>query len=63
VSSPIAPQVAPLSAQYGYRPLRYRGLVKNLVEMHGGRAEARSAGPGHGSKFAVRLPVLRDECL
>jgi PAS domain S-box-containing protein len=31
-------------------------IVKGLVEMHGGRVEARSAGPGRGSTFAVRLP-------
>jgi two-component system, sensor histidine kinase len=33
-------------------------LVKRLVEMHGGSVEARSAGPGHGSEFAVRLPKV-----
>jgi PAS domain S-box-containing protein len=32
-------------------------LVKNLVEMHGGTVEARSAGPGQGSRFIVRLPL------
>jgi len=32
-------------------------LVRRLVEMHGGRVEARSAGPGQGSIFTVRLPV------
>jgi len=31
-------------------------LVKRLVEMHGGRAEAHSEGPGHGSEFLVHLP-------
>ena len=31
-------------------------LVKRLVEMHGGSVEARSAGPGQGSEFLVRLP-------
>ncbi len=30
-------------------------LVKKLVEMHGGRVEARSGGPGKGSAFTVRL--------
>jgi PAS domain S-box-containing protein len=32
-------------------------LVKRLVEMHGGKVEARSDGPGKGSEFVVRLPV------
>jgi two-component system CheB/CheR fusion protein len=30
--------------------------VKSLVEMHGGRVSARSAGPGQGSEFRVVLP-------
>jgi signal transduction histidine kinase len=33
-------------------------LVKSLVGMHGGAVEARSDGPGLGSEFIVRLPVL-----
>jgi signal transduction histidine kinase/CheY-like chemotaxis protein len=33
-------------------------LVKSLVAMHGGTVEARSDGPGLGSEFIVRLPVL-----
>ncbi len=33
-------------------------LVKNLVELHGGTVEARSAGPGCGSEFIVRLPAV-----
>jgi PAS domain S-box-containing protein len=33
-------------------------LVRQLVAMHGGSVEARSAGPGQGSEFLVRLPVL-----
>ena len=31
-------------------------LVKTLTELHGGRVEARTGGPGHGSTFVVRLP-------
>jgi signal transduction histidine kinase/CheY-like chemotaxis protein len=32
-------------------------LVRHLVELHGGSVEARSAGPGLGSTFAIHLPV------
>jgi CheY-like chemotaxis protein/two-component sensor histidine kinase len=33
-------------------------LVKNLVEMHGGSVAASSRGPGTGSEFTVRLPLM-----
>jgi PAS domain S-box-containing protein len=33
-------------------------LVRRLVELHGGRVRAHSAGPGQGSEFVVRLPAL-----
>jgi two-component system CheB/CheR fusion protein len=32
-------------------------LVRGLVEMHGGVAEATSAGPGSGAEFTIRLPL------
>ena len=32
-------------------------LAKSFVELHGGRLEALSAGPGRGSEFVVRLPL------
>jgi CheY-like chemotaxis protein len=32
-------------------------LVRSIVENHGGRVEARSAGPGRGTEFIVRLPL------
>jgi len=32
-------------------------LVRQLVELHGGTIEARSAGPDRGSEFVVRLPA------
>jgi two-component system, chemotaxis family, CheB/CheR fusion protein len=42
---------------------RYGGLglgltiVRRLTELHGGRVEARSEGPGKGSEFVVRFPL------
>lgn len=35
-------------------------IVKNLVEMHGGRVEVQSDGPGRGSLFTIRLPVFTE---
>ena len=32
-------------------------LARSLVELHGGRLEAHSAGPGRGSEFVMRLPL------
>ncbi|HYD57115.1 MAG TPA: PAS domain-containing protein, partial [Burkholderiales bacterium] len=34
-------------------------LVHGIVELHGGRVEAQSAGAGKGAMFTVRLPVAR----
>jgi PAS domain S-box-containing protein len=34
-------------------------LVRRIVELHGGRVEARSEGRGRGSEFIVYLPALR----
>ena len=33
-------------------------LARQLVELHGGRIEAHSDGPGKGSTFTVRVPVV-----
>ena len=39
-------------------------LVRRLVELHGGRVEAHSAGRGQGSEFSVELPVAaKDKAL
>lgn len=35
-------------------------LVRELVQRHGGSVQARSAGPGKGSEFVVRLPLMPD---
>ena len=31
-------------------------IVRSIVEKHGGRVFAKSAGPGHGSTFTIQLP-------
>jgi len=36
-------------------------LAQRLVELHGGRLEARSEGLGQGAEFTVRLPITRME--
>ncbi len=33
-------------------------IVKRLIELHGGKVEAHSEGPGMGSEFTIRLPVV-----
>ena len=35
-------------------------LVRRLTEMHGGSVEAHSDGPGQGSQFVVRLPIVTE---
>src|SRR5260370_28572950 len=35
-------------------------LAKQLVEMHGGRIEARSNGLGRGCEFEVSMPLVAD---
>jgi PAS domain S-box-containing protein len=36
-------------------------LVRKLLDSHGGTVEVKSAGPGQGSEFVVRLPALADD--
>jgi signal transduction histidine kinase len=63
ISSDVLPYVFDLFAQGDQSLARTQGglgigltLVKRLVEMHGGRVEAHSQGPGRGSEFLVHLP-------
>jgi PAS domain S-box-containing protein len=37
-------------------------IVRNIVELHGGRVEAYSEGVGKGSEFVVRLPIHEPSC-
>ncbi|MBY0279402.1 PAS domain S-box protein, partial [Candidatus Binatia bacterium] len=60
-----APRLFELFSQAGPRPSHVHGglgiglsLVRRLVEMHGGDVSASSDGPGRGSAFVVRLPVV-----
>jgi len=36
-------------------------LVRTMVDLHGGRVHARSAGLGKGSEFIVRLPIAAEQ--
>lgn len=36
-------------------------LVREVVELHGGRVEVFSAGPGQGCEFQVRIPRFQEE--
>ena len=36
-------------------------IARRLVELHGGRVEAHSDGPGRGSEFVVILPLLQTQ--
>jgi PAS domain S-box-containing protein len=65
ISAEMLPRVFDLFAQEGRSADRAAGglgigltLVQRLTQMHGGTVEAASAGPGRGSEFTVRLPVL-----
>ena len=34
-------------------------IVRSVAKRHGGRAWAESEGPGHGSTFALQLPIAK----
>jgi signal transduction histidine kinase len=62
----LLPKIFELFTREG-RPNMPEGLgvglavVKNLVELHGGFVEARSPGPGKGSIFTIRLPLVQSK--
>nr|WP_255528557.1 hybrid sensor histidine kinase/response regulator [Ramlibacter pallidus] len=62
----LLPHVFDLFTQGARTPDRAQGglglglaLVKSLVELHGGRVVAESAGSGQGAAFTVTLPLLK----
>lgn len=36
------------------------GIVKNIVDLHGGTVSAYSDGLGKGSVFTIRLPIVAE---
>jgi PAS domain S-box-containing protein len=68
ISSAILPQVFQMFIQADRDHKRSQGglgiglaLAKRLIEMHGGRIEAKSAGEGLGSEFMIRLPLAQKQ--
>jgi len=63
IPGPILPRIFDIFRQTDSSRSRQNGLgigltvVKGLIEMHGGRVQAYSAGIGRGSEFTVRLPL------
>ncbi|WP_304640717.1 hybrid sensor histidine kinase/response regulator [Pseudomonas sp.] len=65
IQSEFIPDIFEMFMQVGQAGERAQGglglglpLARQLLELHGGRIEARSDGLGHGSEFTVRLPSL-----
>jgi CheY-like chemotaxis protein len=65
IPAELLPYVFDLFTQGDRSPARTEGglgvgltLVRSLVAMHGGTVEATSEGPGRGSEFVLRLPLL-----
>lgn len=66
IAADFLPHVFELFAQAEQGPERTEGglgigltLVRQLIEMHGGYVEAKSAGRGRGSEFIARLPLAK----
>jgi len=67
ISAGFLPQVFEMFAQPGSVTTRAKGglgiglaLVREIVDLHGGRVEAASAGIGKGACFSVWLPLQED---
>jgi signal transduction histidine kinase/CheY-like chemotaxis protein len=68
IPAPMLPQIFDLYTQVAGTFDRAEGglgigltLVRRLTEMHSGTVSAFSAGPGAGSEFVVRLPLLPEK--
>lgn len=68
IAPDMLPHVFELFVQADHAATRSQGglgigltLVKNLMEMHDGTVAARSAGPGQGAEFEIRLPLMTTE--
>jgi PAS domain S-box-containing protein len=68
IAPELLPSVFDLFIQADHTLARSQGglgigltLVRTLVELHGGRVDVRSEGPGRGSEFTVRLPMARPQ--
>ncbi len=66
IAPDMLPHIFELFVQADAKSTRTQGglgigltLVKNLVELHRGTVEAKSAGLGRGSEFVVRLPLAK----
>jgi signal transduction histidine kinase/CheY-like chemotaxis protein len=64
IAPELLPRIFDMFMQAGHTLERSQGglgvglsLVERLIELHGGTVSARSAGPGTGSEFTIRLPV------
>jgi PAS domain S-box-containing protein len=65
IDAELLPHIFDLFVQASRSPDRSEGglgigltLVRSIVELHGGRVEARSEGPDKGSEFRTWLPLL-----
>jgi PAS domain S-box-containing protein len=68
IAPDVLPRIFELFVQVDHASTKAQGglgigltLVKNLVGMHGGSVEARSAGLGQGCEFTVRLPLVAQD--